>query len=657
MKESEKQNLTIIPQQDSEVSLACSRKGGRNLHGREILKQNCMIGECYCVVRLLGKGGEGDVYLVRHLVTGQLRAAKLLGAGIGSQSIRSGLPATGYAGGNSLHELYMLKQLHHPSLPRIIDVLEEEERIWLIMEYIRGTPLMPLAHSEVKANQFFSTAEQLAEVLVYLHTRPSPVLHLDIKPGNILIRPDGSLALIDFGTAIESKYGETGQQHFGTKGFAAPEQEQENGSADIRSDIYGFGAVMHYYLFGVPPEKAGEKKRKRKKKSERKTDKRILGQKIAWIKKDDRSISYWRFSAKRMIFRCLKTSKEERFQSSIQLLHTIRRQKRWYHVRKYAVKMLVTFSLFVIVVLFSVRQMAAEYKNNVDTEAERYEVLLETSERLGFFEACACYEEAAGIYPADFGWAEQFVDRILEDYLFEAEEEKEWNKLFFGTTAGDGRTAKELLAENEAEYGPLAYQMGIAYWYYYEEAGGKYAAYKWFLEALHCAEAVETSPKWHDAARIYTKIGGYYEKMGKTGAGEEQLEVSVQTYWTDLTALWELELSKYESEVVRCQIVEELLACVILRGYELAGSKGQETAKMESQEAEGIQGQETEKMEKETQDTCMEQGIKLEEMSQMILSIREFLEQEVIEEDREEALIQQCDEAEKTIMRMKKALE
>ena len=66
---------------------------------------------------------------------------------------------------------------------------------------------------------------------------------------------------------------------------------------------------------------------------------------------------------------------------------------------------------------------------------------------------------------------------------------------------------------------------------------------------------------------------------------------------------------------------------------------------------------ERQKMEKEEQDVCMEQGIELDEMRQMISSIREFLEQEEIKKDRKETLIQQCDEAEKTIMRMKKAIE
>ena len=145
--------------------------------------------------------------------------------------------------------------------------------------------------------------------------------------------------------------------------------------------------------------------------------------------------------------------------------------------------------------------------------------------------------------------------------------------------------------------------------------------------------------------------------MGKTGVQNTQSQVSVQTYWRDLTALWNLELSKYESEAVKCQIAEELLACIILRGYELAGSREQEMEKTESQGAERIQGQETEKMEKEEQDVCMEQGIELDEMRQMISSIREFLEQEEIKKDRKETLIQQCDEAEKTIMRMKKAIE
>ena len=77
----------------------------------------------YCILRELGSGGEGKVYLVRHQVTEQLRAAKRLWKGTDA---------------DRLHELKMMKRLRHPSLPEVIDVLPEKDCIWLIMTYVKG---------------------------------------------------------------------------------------------------------------------------------------------------------------------------------------------------------------------------------------------------------------------------------------------------------------------------------------------------------------------------------------------------------------------------------------------------------------------------------------------------------------------------------------
>ena len=77
--------------------------------------------ESYLIIKKLGSGGDGTVYLVKHIVTEQLRAAKQI-----------------HTGKKDCHELQMMKRLHHPSLPEVIDVLEEDGGVWLILEYVRG---------------------------------------------------------------------------------------------------------------------------------------------------------------------------------------------------------------------------------------------------------------------------------------------------------------------------------------------------------------------------------------------------------------------------------------------------------------------------------------------------------------------------------------
>ena len=101
-----------------------------------------------------------------------------------------------------------------------------------------------------------SWAKILCDVLLYLHTRDSPIIYRDMKPGNIMLKPDGNLMLIDFGTAREYKVKNRGDTVcLGTVGYAAPEQFGGMGQTDARTDIYGLGATMYHLLTGKNPGK------------------------------------------------------------------------------------------------------------------------------------------------------------------------------------------------------------------------------------------------------------------------------------------------------------------------------------------------------------------------------------------------------------------
>jgi serine/threonine protein kinase len=151
-------------------------------------------------------------------------------------------------------EATVLASLDHPSLPRYIDHFEENGALYLVMEKVEGESLAarrrrqaPLQHEQVL--RFLTDA---AACLRYLHGHAPPIVHRDIKPGNVLLRPDGSYCFVDFGSVRDRLKPEGGSTVVGTFGFMAPEQFQ--GRAAPVSDVYAVGATALSLITGREPE-------------------------------------------------------------------------------------------------------------------------------------------------------------------------------------------------------------------------------------------------------------------------------------------------------------------------------------------------------------------------------------------------------------------
>ncbi len=151
-------------------------------------------------------------------------------------------------------EASVLAALHHPSLPRYIEHFEENGALYLVMEKVEGESLAarrrrkaPLDHEQV-----LRFLRDVAESLRYLHSQAPPIVHRDIKPGNVILRPDGSHCLVDFGSVRDRLKPEGGSTVVGTFGFMAPEQFQ--GRAAPVSDVYAVGATALNLLTGREPE-------------------------------------------------------------------------------------------------------------------------------------------------------------------------------------------------------------------------------------------------------------------------------------------------------------------------------------------------------------------------------------------------------------------
>lgn len=212
--------------------------------------ESLLINNRYQKLRLISKGGMGTVYLVldkRLNKTWALKEIPLNGFSLKDREIiKNGI----------LMETEFLSRLEHPCIPRIIDIIESEQNIRIVMEYIEGQSLGDvLYHDGAQSEEnVIKWAIQLCDVLGYLHSQHPPIIYRDMKPHNIILRPDGNIALIDFGTAREFRQGDKCDTVLlGTMGYAAPEQFGGSGQTDQRTDIFGLGATMFSLITGCDP--------------------------------------------------------------------------------------------------------------------------------------------------------------------------------------------------------------------------------------------------------------------------------------------------------------------------------------------------------------------------------------------------------------------
>jgi serine/threonine-protein kinase len=197
----------------------------------------------YRITETIGSGGMGTVYLAESVSLGTKWAIKAVEKKHGANF-------------DLLAEPNILKKLNHPALPRIVDIEQDDEFLYIIEDYIEGAPL----DKQLRLRKSFDEAtviewcKQLCAILIYLHgQRPNPVIYRDMKPSNIIVSADNVVRVIDFGIAREYK-SDSGSDtsYMGTRGYAAPEQYGTS-QTDARTDIYALGATAYHLLTGVSP--------------------------------------------------------------------------------------------------------------------------------------------------------------------------------------------------------------------------------------------------------------------------------------------------------------------------------------------------------------------------------------------------------------------
>jgi len=210
------------------------------------LERGYLLHKRYRIVEILGQGGMGSVY----------RAVdENLGVDV---AVKENLFTTDEYARQFRLEAVILANLRHPNLPRVTDhfVIGDQGQ-YLVMDYIEGEDLRQRMErvGNIAEDEAILLGAAMCDALSYLHTRKPPILHRDIKPGNVKITPEGHIFLVDFGLAkvLHGSQATTTGARAMTPGYSPPEQ-YGTARTDPRTDIYSLGATLYASLTGIIPE-------------------------------------------------------------------------------------------------------------------------------------------------------------------------------------------------------------------------------------------------------------------------------------------------------------------------------------------------------------------------------------------------------------------
>lgn len=208
----------------------------------------------YLITQLAGRGGMSAIYLALDMKMNRRRVAikEMSQENLDDEERKEAMA-------RFEQEAHLLGTLQHPNLPRIYDAFGAGGRSFLVMDYIDGKTLLQLlqeAGQPLSVDQVLHYADQLCDVLAYLHQQNPPIIFRDLKPTNVMVTQEGRVYLIDFGIARFFKEGQPQDTMvLGSPGYAPPEQHG-SGQTNQRSDLYALGATLHCCLTNRDPYNA-----------------------------------------------------------------------------------------------------------------------------------------------------------------------------------------------------------------------------------------------------------------------------------------------------------------------------------------------------------------------------------------------------------------
>jgi serine/threonine-protein kinase len=431
-------------------------------------------------------------------------------------------------------ETGILKKLKHPNLPSIIDVIEDDETFLIVMDYIEGRSLSKTLEEYGAQPQEYviEWAKQLCDVLGYLHSREPAIIYRDMKPANIMLKPDGNLTLIDFGTAREFKEKNLADTTcLGTVGYAAPEQFGGMGQTDARTDIYCLGATLYHLVTGLNPSEPPYE--------------------IKPIRQVNPALSS---GLERIILKCTQRNPDDRYQSAAELMYALAHYEEI--DEKYRKKQKRKLGTFVATVVLAVAFATGGFVLNAvaDQKAtDTYETVLNEAAKstdydtkLSLYKECIAIPDKAGDKEAYLGIIQTYKD---DDAVFSVEEAQQLEKLIKNNLSA--------LKQNPENYTEICFETGKLFWYYYgygnsnRVTNAKYAI-EWFQDVL------DNAPDGYEnlgMARAYANIGIFYRDI-TTNVTEASDKGKYKPLFENLQELIDtVAADENESEIVRLELL------------------------------------------------------------------------------------------------------
>lgn len=494
-----------------------------------MLEIGSLVDGKYKILNEIGHGGMSVVYMAINEKANKTWAIKEVRKDgvLNFEAVKQGLVV----------ETNMLKKLNHPNLPSIIDVIENDEVFLIVMDYIEGNSLGKMLEEYGAQPQEYviEWAKQLCDVLGYLHSRDPAIIYRDIKPSNIMLKPDGNLTLIDFGTAREFKEKNLADTIcLGTVGYAAPEQFGGMGQTDARTDIYCLGATLYHLVTGCNPSEPPYE--------------------IRPIRDINPSLSS---GLERILLKCTQRNPDDRYQSAAELMYALEHYEeiddRFKKKQKRKLGLFITaISLSLLLAVNGAVFSAAATKKATDTYESKMDEAAKTTDysaKIKLYEDCIGIPKQGGSKEAYLGLIQAYKDN---DAVLSVDEANQLEKLI-------NNHKNELIKDPEI-YTEICFETGKLFWYYYNYGDGSEnqitkakSSIEWFQDVLsNASEGYENI----GMAKVYSNIGIFYRDI-TTAVTEASDKGKYRPLFDNLSDLLNtVAVDDNEAEIVRLELLE-----------------------------------------------------------------------------------------------------